>query len=527
MDAEELAVPETVFEVEDQSETETETALDDDQRNDDDQSEKHYKKYSIFNYKKNNELQTLEIDKEYQKIYKTSEDIQKCLADINQYTLNQEGHEHNCIFSNQMDEQFKTDIVTLASKLNTDDMLSFNILIDRYFGKYLSMYSYIFGNTEGEGEGEGDTDKAEIEINPITREHYPFSQEDLEDINQQVIVCINFDNYCTDEEELPDTSLNNLIQNGKTQILHLTEYSGTLENLPSSIKCLSVNFAYYYFKKLLTSELTLNNNSNEDELDQEQEQELDQEQELYELAQKYKTIIEQNTLMFGNVLLNEGLEWLEIHNRSYINLSILPRTLKGLIIGQLASTKQDYYYRDYVDFPPNLEVLSLKPHSYSKVICPDRLKILELITDLESDVDIDITIPDTLERLIYFGNTNFLKTFPSHLKTLQITITNFEFIHDNIPLGLEELSIRIPITDTYDIDLLVDIISRLNSLKILIINITEIEILSNFETNLKDKLATRIPTYKLKSIKMYFPINISDNAFSCIDTLKNKYCMCM
>jgi hypothetical protein len=150
------------------------------------------------------------------------------------------------------------------------------------------------------------------------------------------------------------------------------------------------------------------------------------------------------------------------------------------------------------------------------------------------DVDIELTIPDTLERLIYFGQTKFLKKLPSHLKTLKTTVTDFEFLRDNIPLGLEELDINNQIKDysppityrykSYDIDLLVDTISKLNLLKFLIINISEGDVINNFETRFNDALAQKMPTYK--SINIFFVINIRDNILNNINSLKYGYCDC-
>jgi len=139
-----------------------------------------------------------------------------------------------------------------------------------------------------------------------------------------------------------------------------------------------------------------------------------------------------------------------------------------------------------------------------------------------------------LERLIYFGKTDFIKTFPSHLKTLKITITNFEFLRDNIPLGLEELNIDNQIKDfippithrykPYDIELLVDTISKLNSLKLLIINISEGDVINDFEMRFYDALALKMPTYK--SINIFFVINIGDYILNNINSLKYGYCDC-
>lgn len=529
-----------------------------------------YKKYSTFNYKNDtdSEMSIADLNELYKQIYNIKEQTDEFISRVNPDKIYEESHDRDCIFDVNISTKIRKDLILFASKINVDGVLDFNLFVDRYFTKYTSIYEYAFVN-----DGNDNSDKTEISIIPMTIEHFPFSQEDVEDINRHNIASIDFDHYMSNNFEesssiFPDTSINNLIPNGKTQILHLNEYSGSLENLPQSIKCISVRYSYSYTSRI--RELENSGYSDFNEYDQNQymdqnleepdnvleqlpentEQDLEQNPEeyinqnlettaqqflrgQYESAQATKEVIQQNTLNFGSIILNEGVEWLELHNASYVNLELLPRTLKGLILGKLSSVRQEYYYRDYINFPPILEVLSLSVNSYSKIVCPDTLKTLKLITEMD-DVDIDLTIPDTLERLIYFGQTKFLKKLPSHLKTLKTTVTDFEFLRDNIPLGLEELDIdnqtndyTPPIAYRYkpnDVELLVDTISKLKSLKLLIINISEGDVMTDFETRFYDALSQKMPTYK--SINIFFVINIRDNILNNINSLKYGYCDC-
>jgi len=403
-------------------------------------------------------------------------------------------------FNANIEPELRGKYSDFAKKINYDNLLNCNNLLECYFKKYLSMYAY--------GIKDDLTAKniSEITARPIRKEQYPFSQEIIEIFSNCNIVNVDFYKYCDNDEELPDTTLSNLSPFGNTSMLFLNSYNGTLDNLPPTVKCLSVLFGYGY-------------NSHEDELvDVPYNYDEDMvaykapiDDERYDYINKCKAIIQHNTCTLGNLLLNEGLEWLQIFDISYINLASLPRTLKGLILCKLESCSQDDYYRDYVDFPPNLELLKITIFCHSKVICPDNLKVLQIISDFE-DTDIDITMPDTLERLSYFGNNTYLKGLPSHLKTLEITITDLNFINANIPLTLEELIIKeegLTVGESYNIDTLIDMISKLSSLKLLIIGIGNDEILNNFEREFRTRLSQTMPTYS--SIKIYFLLNITDN----------------
>ena len=155
---------------------------------------------------------------------------------------------------------------------------------------------------------------------------------------------------------------------------------------------------------------------------------------------------------------------------------------------------------------------------------------------------INIKIPDTLERLYFRGDIEYFDKFPIHLKTLDIYIDKYAYgysskldeieyyklLEHKIPLDLNELIIQSDCDFNYNMDLLINIISKLKSLKLLIIKINEEEYFNDFEIKFREKLSMMMLNYEF--IKIYLTVDAtfgSENSYyNNIMTLKYGYCDC-
>jgi hypothetical protein len=121
---------------------------------------------------------------------------------------------------------------------------------------------------------------------------------------------------------------------------------------------------------------------------------------------------------------------------------------------------------------------------------------------------IHITIPNTLERLFYIGNLEYLQSFPNSLKALEIVISDFALFYKMINklINIEELIITLP-DSNYPIHSLFNIIKSLTSLKLLIININYNEFINGIEHTLRKKLSSIPNIFNISNIDIYFRIN--------------------
>lgn len=450
-------------------------------------------------------------------------------------------HCEKCIYNKDMNPIFKKKIIKLINRTNYDSITYANMLICDYFRKYFSIhdncYEYI-KKTSYNNESTIAIDK--ITYEPRTKEHYPLVDSDLLEFTKYPILSINFENYCKDDTNIddsiiPDTTINNLLSGGKTIFLELYQYNGTLGNLPSNIKFLSVIYNSYYQNKI--------------ELDNTTDDTIDARNHLN--IERIKSKNKLDILQYGNLMLHDGLEWLLLRNMKYVNIASLPQSLKGLILDKSTFIdNDDNYYRDFTDFPSMLEVLEITIYDYTTLICPDSLKVLVLNIDsypVSYSEYNNIKIPDTLERLYFRGDIEYFDTFPTHLKTLDIYIHKnaydysskldeiryYNLLEQKIPSDLNELIIQSYCDFNYNMDLLINIISKLKSLKLLIININEDEFMNDFEKTFREKLSTLVLNFEF--IKIYFPVDASSggtDAISCYSyydnlmTIKNGYCEC-
>ena len=443
------------------------------------------------------------------------------------------GHCEKCIYNKDMNPILKKKIINLFNKINYDNIAYVNMILSNYFKKYVSIhdncYEYI-KKTLYNNESTIAINK--ITYEPQTKENYPLLDSDLAAFTKYHILSINFENYCkndinVDDSIVPDTTINNLLSDGQTIFLELYQYNGTLGNLPLNIKFLSVNYNPYYQNKI-----ELDNTTDD-------KKHLNVE----EIKSKNKLDI----LRYGNLMLHDGLEWLLLRNMKYVNITLLPQSLKGLILpNSISIDNDDNYYRDFTDFPSMLEVLEITIYDYTTLICPNSLKVLVLNIGsypVKYSEHNNIKIPDTLERLYFSGDIEYFDTFPTHLKTLDIYIHKdfydcsskldekkyYKLLAQKIPLNLNELIIQ----SYYDfnMNLLINIISKLNSLKLLIININGDEFINDFEKKFRKKLSTLVLNYEF--IKIYFIIDTTHNnnnySYSYYDNfmaIKYGHCNC-
>lgn len=480
-------------------------------------------------------------------------------------------HCPGCIFNPNLDVSLKAKIINLIRKIDYDSVAYADMIISNYFKKYISIHSNCYkyikthsiipgnpGNPGNPVNSDINSSITKIAFAPQSIEHFPFSKSDLLEFAQHHILSVNFDNYSA---PCANTTISNLLPVGQTVFLDIFEYKGALENLPLNIKFLSVAFNPDYQQSLIP-------NNNIDRVPDENPFISPNYNETDRIA-KIKCKNERDIMQYGNLMLHEGLDWLFLRNMDFVNVASLPASLKGFIFEN--SSPSFYYFRDFINFPSGLEVLGITISNYTTLVCPASLKVLSL--DIETIANrysefINITIPDTLERLRFRGNTEYLKVLlspMSSIKSLDIqlniklenidfnvagvdagmidetdesaTLYEFELLDKIIPLNLEELIINsgcpkgfaahpseLFSSSNYPMDLLINIISKLHSLKLLIIQINEGELINDFESIFREKLSSILPNYE--SLKIYIIADLGDGFHNNIMASKYGYCEC-
>jgi hypothetical protein len=469
-------------------------------------------------------------------------------------------HCPGCIFNPNLDVSLKAKIINLIRKIDYDSATYADMIISNYFKKYISIHSNCYkyikthsivpGNPGNPVNSDINSSITKITFTPRSIENFPFSKSDLLEFAQHHILSVSFDIYSAPGAT---TTISNLLPGGKTVFLDIFEYNGTLENLPLNIKFLSVAFNPDYQQSLIPNN-NINRVPDENPATSPDYNETDR-------IAKIKCKNERDIMQYGNLMLHEGLNWLFLRNMDFVNVASLPASLKGFIFEN--SSPSFYYYRDFINFPSSLEVLGITICNYTTLVCPGSLKVLSLETETIANrysEFINITIPDTLERLRFRDNTEYLKVLlsaTSSIKSLDIQLntvdavmidetdeTNesaklyeFELLEKIIPLNLEELIINsgcakgfganpselFP-SSNYPMDLLINIISKLHSLKLLIIQINEDELINDFESIFREKLSSIHPNYE--SLKIYIIADLGDGFHDNIMASKCGYCEC-